>query len=144
MPKRLKEKEIFKTKLFTIKDIDIDFNGERVTYQIVEKRDTALIVPITPDGKLILLKEYFAAIDEYQFSLPKGRVEKGEKELDTANKELQEEAGYKAKSLKNLGTLTMSPGYLTQKTHVFLVRCPGDIVSVPKFLRDFALYPASS
>ena len=123
MPKRLAEKEIFKTKLFTIKDITLQFGkNKKVTYQILEKRDTALIVPITNDGKLLLVREYFTAIDEYQLSLPKGRVEEGENELETANKELQEEVGYKAGKLEKLGRLTMSPGYLTQKTHVFLGR----------------------
>ena len=40
MPKRLAEKEIFKTKLFTIKDITLQFGkNKKVTYQILEKRD---------------------------------------------------------------------------------------------------------
>lgn len=123
MIKRLGEKVIFKTKLFTIKDIVLQLgSGEQVTYQIIEKRDTALIVPITNEGNLVLVKEYFYAIDEYQIGLPKGRIEGGENELDTANKELREEIGYKAGKLNKLGVLTMSPGYLTQKTNVFLAR----------------------
>ncbi len=123
MIKRLREKEIFKTKLFTIKDIDLQLeNGNEVTYQIMEKADTALIVPINSNGELILVKEYYYAINEYQYGLPKGRIELGSDDLETANKELQEEIGYKANKLDELGVLTMSPGYLTQKTHVFLAR----------------------
>ena len=122
MVKRLKEKEIFRTKLFTIKDVILKFGKKEVTRQILEKRDTALIVPLTKDGKLLLIKEYFAAIDEYQLSLPKGMIEEGENDLETANKELQEEVGYKALKLQKLGLLTMSPGYLTQKTHIYLGR----------------------
>ena len=123
MIKRLREKEIFKTKLFTIKDIDLQLeNGNEVTYQIIEKADTALIVPINSNGELILVKEYYYAINEYQYGLPKGRIESGSDDLETANKELQEEIGYKANKLDKLGVLTMSPGYLTQKTHVILAR----------------------
>jgi len=40
----------------------------------------------------------------------------------TASKELQEEIGFKAGKIERLTTLTMSPGYLTQKTHVFLAQ----------------------
>lgn len=121
--KRISEKVIFKTKLFIIKDIVLELNsGEQVTYQLMEKRNTALIVPLTSDGNLILVKEYFYAIDEYQLGLPKGRIEENEDPLITANKELQEEIGYKANRLDKLGILTMSPGYLTQKTHIFLAR----------------------
>lgn len=122
MPKRLGEKIIFQTKLFTIKDIDIAFDHKTVTYQILEKHDTALIVPINETGKLILIREYFAAIDEYQLGLPKGKIDEGHDDLTTANKELQEEIGFKAGKLDKLGTVTMSPGYLTQKTHIFLAR----------------------
>ncbi|MEK6888108.1 MAG: NUDIX domain-containing protein [Candidatus Aenigmatarchaeota archaeon] len=121
MPEKLGEKEIFKTKLFTVKDINLKFGKKHVTYQIVEKRDTAPAVPVQ-DGKLFLIKEYFTAINETQISLPKGRIENGEDEVETVNKELQEEINYKASKLDKLAVLTMSPGYLTQKTHVFLAR----------------------
>ncbi|MBI2334432.1 NUDIX domain-containing protein [Candidatus Daviesbacteria bacterium] len=88
----------------------------------MEKRDTALIVPINEKGELILVREYFYAIDEYQLGLPKGKIEEGHDDLTTANKELQEETGLKAGKLDKLGVLTMSPGYLTQRTHVFLAQ----------------------
>jgi ADP-ribose diphosphatase len=123
MPKRTDEREIFKTKLFTIKDIDLELeNGKKVTYQIMHKNNTALLVPITNDGQLLLIQEYFTAIDEFQLGLPKGRIEDGEHMFETANKELQEEVGYKAQKLDKLATFTMSPGYLTQRTEVFLAR----------------------
>lgn len=123
MIKRLSEKEIFKSKLFTIKDTVLQLdNGDQVIYQIMEKPDTALIVPIDQNGNLILVREFYNAINEYQLGLPKGRIELGLNELETANKELQEEIGYKANKLDKLGVLTMSPSYLTQKTHVFLAR----------------------
>ena len=65
MAKRTGEKVIFKTKLFTVKDIDIEFSsGKNVTYQIVEKRDTTLLVPIDKNGNVYFVKEYFYALDE--------------------------------------------------------------------------------
>lgn len=121
MIKQLSKREIFKTKLFTIKDVDLEVSdGRRVTFQIVEKKDTALIVPIKKNGEIIFIKEYFTAIDSYELSLPKGRVDEGYSALQTANKELQEEIGFKAHTLTHIATLTMSPGYLTQKVHIFV------------------------
>lgn len=123
MIKRVEEKEIFKTKLFTVKDTVLLLdNGEQVTYQIIEKEDTALIVPVDDKLNLILVKEFYNAINEYQLGLPKGRIEEGSNDKETANQELQEEIGYRAEKLDKLGVLTMSPGYLTQKTHVYLAR----------------------
>ncbi len=123
MAKRITEREIFKTKLFTIKDVDLEFEGgEKATFQILEKKDTAIIVPLDLDKNVIFIKEYFTALDEYQYDLPGGRIEEDDDELKTANKELQEEIGYKADRLDKLITVTMSPGYLTQKSHIYLAR----------------------
>ncbi len=122
MPKRVGEKIIFQTKLFTIKDVALDFSGKKISYQILEKKDTVIIVPITSEGELILIKEYFTAIDEYQIDLPGGRIDPGHSEIETVNKELQEEIGYKAGKIDLLGVVTISPGYLTQKAHLFLAR----------------------
>lgn len=138
MIKRVGKREIFKTKLFSINDIDLQIDEEnKVTFQIIEKKDTALIVPINNTGEVFLIKEYFAAIDSYQISLPKGRIENELNAFETANKELQEEIGFKASKIIHLATFTMSPGYLTQKTFVFLAqdlkesKLPGDEVEKP-------------
>lgn len=122
MIKRIGEKVIFKTKLFTIKGIDLQSPKGVVTYQIIEKADTALIVPITRNLQVIFVKEYFYAINEYSLTVPKGRIEEDSNPAATANKELQEEIGYKANKIDKLAVLTMSPGYLNQKTHVFLAQ----------------------
>lgn len=132
MAKVIKEREIFKTNIFSVKEIDLELkNKKKVTFSIVEKKDSSLIVPITADGQLILIKEYFAAIDDYQIGLPKGRVDYGSPS-EAANRELQEEIGYKAGELIPLGTLIVSPGSLRHKTHIYLARklveskLPGD------------------
>lgn len=121
MIKRIGEKEIFKSKIFTIKELTLQLDGgKKFRRQIMDKGDTSLIVPLDLHNDLILIKEYFPAIDEYQLGLPKGRIDPGFDPLETANKELQEEIGFKANKLEELGIVTISPGYITQKTHIFL------------------------
>ncbi len=123
MPKRLSEKVIFKTKLFTIKDVELEFeHTEKKTFQILEKQDNVIIIPITSDNQLILIREYFTALEEYQLDLPGGRIDPEYDDKTTANKELQEETGFKANKLDKLAVFSMSPGYLTQKAHIFLAR----------------------
>ncbi len=120
MIKKIAEQQVFKSKVFTIKDVKLTTPGGEVTYQIVEKRDGVILVPITKDKKVILVREYFAGINAYTLSLPKGQIDDGHDELQTANKELQEEIGYKATKLKKIGVVTVSPGYLTQKISIYL------------------------
>lgn len=118
--KRISEKVIFHTRLFEIKDIRVETPKGIFTYQIISKGQTVLIVPVTRDNKLILVREYFVAINQYGLTFPKGRIDKGHDALETANKELQEEIGFKANKLEKIAILTMSPGYSTHKTHIFL------------------------
>lgn len=121
MIRRLQEKIVFSAKLFRVKDVTLQNSvGNKAVYQIIEKRDTSLIVPLDENNHVLFVKEYFAAIDEYQYGLPKGRIDEGLDAIETANKELQEEIGYRAKNIDHLGVLTITPGYINQKTHIFL------------------------
>lgn len=122
MPKRIGEKIIFQSKLFTIKNIDLQFPQKTVTYEIMAKADSCGIIPVTEKGTLILIKEYVYALDEYVYDFPGGRMEQGYSPKEIANKELQEEIGYRANKLDKLAVFTLSPGYLTQKTHLFLAQ----------------------
>lgn len=123
MPKKISERDIFKTKLFTIKDVDLEYqNGEVKTHQIIKKPDVSIIVPLTNKNTILFIKEYATAHDKYHLDLPGGKIDPGMNEIETANKELQEEIGYKAGKLDQIGLFTMSPGYLTQKSFIFLAR----------------------
>ncbi len=123
MTKKISEKIAYKTNIFTIKDVEVEHtNGKRATHQIVEKEDVAIMVPFKDNGNIVFIKEYFTAFDEYRLDLPGGKIDPGYSEEETANKELQEEIGYKAGKLDQLGVLTMSPGYLTQRSFIFLAR----------------------
>jgi ADP-ribose diphosphatase len=123
MIKKIGEEILFQSAIFKIKKLSLQIDsGEIKTWEIMEKKDTAMVVPITNDGNVLLIREFYPAINEYQLALPKGRIDSGEDEFSTAQKELQEEIGYKAGKMHKLGVLTMSPGYITQKTHVFLAQ----------------------
>ena len=133
MAKRLSEEIAYQTKYVTVKDVGFEFSdGKQKTIQVIERNDTALIVPLTQNNEVVLIREFFFAANEFQIGLPKGRIDEGMNALTTANKELQEEIGYRANKLDELGVLTMSPGYHTQKTHVYLAqdlvesKLPGD------------------
>jgi len=123
MPKRIAEKTIFEKGRFLLKDITIQLDSSKmVTYQMWDKPDTAMIVPITKNGDCIFIREYHAALDRVLVSLPKGRVENGDKALETANKELQEEIGYKADTLTHIATFSVIPGYISGLTHVYVAQ----------------------
>jgi len=121
--------------LFRVEQLDLEFaNGERRTYERLISRGVGavIIVAMPDDDHVLLIREYACGVHRYELGLPKGRLEAGESCTEGANRELQEECGYGARSLSELGHLTLAPGYMTHRTHVILARdlyesrLPGD------------------
>ncbi|AFY36903.1 NUDIX hydrolase [[Leptolyngbya] sp. PCC 7376] len=86
-------------------------NGTVGEYGCVRHPGGALIVPVTDDGKLVLVKQYRFAMQGRIFEFPAGTIEDGEESLDTVKHELPEEAGYDAKNWQFLGKFPICPGY---------------------------------
>lgn len=110
---------------FKIQELDLEFsNGERRTYQRMETRGlgAVIIVPMQDEHTVLLAREYAAGLHHYEIGLPKGRREKGETIVQTAQREMKEEIGYGANELTELTSLSLAPGYMTHVTHVVLAR----------------------
>ena len=123
MPKILNQKSIFKSKLFDIKQADIEFNGTTMKYEIISGTGSGavMVVPFI-ENDIIFIKEYAAAIDDYMITFPKGKIDKGETIEEAANRELQEEVGYKSKDIKLIKKLYLAPGYIDHMTYVMVAK----------------------
>ena len=119
MPKILKQKSIFKTKLFNITEADIKFGDKILKYEIISGtgKGAVLIVPIIGD-EIIFIKEYAAAVDNYMITFPKGKIDNDESIHEAANRELQEEIGYRAKDIKFIKKIYLAPGYINHVTYI--------------------------
>lgn len=87
----------------------------------VKMGDGVLMVPITPERDVLLLREYSVAYDKSMLLLPAGAVKKGEDYTHAVNRELQEEIGLKAGQLHLLGTIHPHSKYLHWEFKVYLV-----------------------
>ena len=123
MPKILNQKLIFKSKLFNIKQADIEFNGTTMKDEIISGTGSGavMVVPFI-ENDIIFIKEYAAAIDDYMITFPKGKIDKGETIEEAANRELQEEVGYKSKDIKLIKKLYLAPGYIDHMTYVMVAK----------------------
>ncbi|MFK5985932.1 MAG: ADP compounds hydrolase NudE [Pseudomonadota bacterium] len=116
-------RQLAKTRLFNIEEIDLVFsNGQTACYERIKGSSTGggvLIIPVI-DNKFMLVREYCAGVDRYEWMFPKGKIENDEPPLDAANRELQEEIGYAAKKLRYLKAMSLAPGYIGHSTHLVL------------------------
>jgi ADP-ribose diphosphatase len=83
--------------------------------------DSALVVPLTDDGHVLLAEERSPAFDRNVLVLAGGEIDEGETPEEAANRELQEELGWRARRVEFLGEIHPFK-YLTTRQFVFLAR----------------------
>lgn len=76
--------------------------------------------PAGPDPQLLLIKQYRYAADGYMYEIPAGRLDAGETPEACAHRELREETGCTAKSMRHLYTMYTTPGFTDERIHIFL------------------------
>ncbi len=86
------------------------------------KHGAAAVVPIGEDGKILLIDHYRFQTDTRGWEVPAGKIEDGETAEQSAARELREESGHRAESLKYLGRYHPSNGSSNQVFHVFVAR----------------------
>lgn len=116
----LSSETIYKGKVF---DIRVDKVREAdVEYQrdIVVHPGSAVIVPVFEDGTVALARQYRHAAGKELLEVAAGTLEEGEDPMAGAARELEEEIGVTAGKIEKLCEFYVSPGFLTEKMHVFL------------------------
>ena len=80
----------------------------------------SLAVPLTPDGKLVLVHQYRFPVQGRLLEFPAGTIEPNETPEETIHREIEEEIGYRAHSWKSLGSFPLAPGYSDEFIYAFL------------------------
>jgi ADP-ribose pyrophosphatase len=113
---RLYEGRIVNLRLDTVR---LD-NGSITRREIVEHGEAVAIVPIDSAGRVLLVRQYRKPIEQELLEIPAGGVDPGEDATACAERELQEETGYRAGKLQRLGGFFSSPGFTSEYLHVYL------------------------
>jgi ADP-ribose pyrophosphatase len=119
-PKVLATKLIYKGKVFSVReDRVIEPGGVEVTRDIVMHRGSVVVLPVFPDGDILLIRQYRHAVGDFLWELVAGRVEEGESRPASARRELLEETGYTAAGVKQILEIVPSPGFCTERMWIF-------------------------
>lgn len=119
-PEIISTEEIYKGRIFTV-SLDT-VREENITYrrEIISHHGSAVIVPVYADKTVALVRQYRHAAGKYLLELPAGSLEKDENPETGARRELAEEIGVTAETIEKLSEFYVSPGFLSEKTFVFL------------------------
>ena len=125
----VKSEVIFKGKVFNtiVNQIEYD-SGNKAVREVAEHPGGAVVVPVTDDGKIVMITQHRFPMNEVLLELPAGKLNKDEDPFICAVRELEEETGYKSNNVKELGSIYTTPGYSTEKLWIYLAKDlkPGD------------------
>lgn len=106
----------------------VQFTPEKIgPYSYVRYRaDGICVLPVLPDGRVCLVRQYRRPVDKDQIEVPAGMIDKGELSLACAQRELLEETGLQAKRIINCSYIYASPGSSTETMHLFIAFCENE------------------
>lgn len=121
--KTLKSERIYEGKILNLRKDTVTVEHGISEREIVEHRGGAVIVPVTEDGSVVMVKQYRKAAGRVMLEVPAGKIDPGEDHFTTAVRELKEETGYTADKVEYLTTMYPSVGYSEEKLYIYL--CTG-------------------
>ncbi len=95
-------------------------NGKKAELEIVRHSGAAAVVPLLPDGHVVLIHQFRYAASGFLYEIPAGRLHPGEPPESCADRELGEEAGYRAARYDRLASILTTPGFSDEVIHIFL------------------------
>lgn len=119
--KILSSKTLFRGRVFSLKrDRVLEPSGVTAIREFVQHAGSVVVLPVLPDGRIVLIRQYRHAAGQYLWELVAGHKEPHEDFLRGAHRELQEETGYTARKIRKLLEVFPSPGLLGEKMVIFL------------------------
>ena len=130
----ISSKVVFECPLFKVRhDEIIEPGGKRAERDVIRHNGSVVILALDnskskKDPWVVMERQYRHAANQYLWVLPAGKLDAGEEALAGAQRELEEETGYRAKKWKPLVEYFASPGFLGESMKVFVAEglIPGD------------------
>jgi 8-oxo-dGTP pyrophosphatase MutT (NUDIX family) len=114
---------VYEGKVWDVRSDTFEYNGEQIVRQYVDHPGAAAVVAIDDDGRALLIQQYRHPIRLRDWEVPAGLLDvAGETPLETARRELAEEADLVAESWEPLLSIFTTPGGNDEVVHLFLAR----------------------
>ena len=96
--------------------------GQIHSFYIVDAANWVNVIPVTPEGKLVCIRQYRHGSRAVALEIPGGIVESGESVSDAAAREMREETGYCAEEMVSLGAMAPNPAMQSNTCNFYLGR----------------------
>ena len=103
---------------FCVDDVALP-DGHRAERQYLDHPGAGAVVPFIDAERIVLVRQYRYPVGEETLEIPAGKLDRGEKPLACVRRELAEETGYRAKSVKKLISYYPTPAFANEVIHIF-------------------------
>ena len=118
---KLSSNIIFQGRLLDVRKDEVELpNGKTSTREWINHPGAVCCIPILPDGKIALIRQYRYPVQSEMIELPAGKLEKGEKPEVCAGREVEEEIGYRTNKLTFLTHIHPAIGFANEKMWLYL------------------------
>jgi ADP-ribose pyrophosphatase len=119
--KILRSKIIYQGRVFGVRrDEVLEPTGLRTTREVITHPGSVVVLPVLPDGRIVLIRQYRHATRQFLWELVAGRMERGENPRRGGARELIEETGYRAKRFRVFLDVFPTPGFLEERMYILL------------------------
>jgi ADP-ribose pyrophosphatase len=138
---------VFEGENFSVRILSREVRSVQQQFEVAVRPRVALCIPMTLDGQLILIRQFRPAMNRVTLEFPAGRVKQDEDPEHAARREILEEIGFRADSIRQLGSLLSAPHFSDEVVDVFIAI--GGIASTPtptpkEDLRDVIIIPPTA
>lgn len=96
-------------------------NDVLATREWIKHPGAVAVIPVLPDGRIIMVRQYRYPMGEVTLEIPAGKLEMGEDPYESALRELKEETGYSAVGgLKEIGMIATTVAFSNEKIHLYI------------------------
>ncbi|MDP3387492.1 MAG: NUDIX hydrolase [Eubacteriales bacterium] len=121
--KTISSRRIHEGKILNLRVDEVLLPNDKTSLrEIVEHNGAVAIVAVTDENKILMVRQYRKAVEKVLTEIPAGKLEKGETPFDCAYRELIEETGFRAHQLHEVMEIITSPGFCTEKIHLFVAK----------------------
>lgn len=118
---RLSTTQVYKGSFLDVRRDQVSLpNGKTSVREWINHPGAACIIPVLPDGKIALIKQYRYPVQAEMIELPAGKLDVGETPEECARRELEEEIGYSAGKLTFVCNIHPAIGFASEKMWIYI------------------------